>query len=78
LPGATKGTLYVTDDAGYFSDGKPLADDLAKAGEFDGEGSVSTTLVEGSTGRYVIVWFTEVSKDGDWYRARLAGASATS
>lgn len=78
LPGTSKGALYVTDDAGYYSDGKPLADDLAKAGEFNGEGSVSTTLTEGSSGRYVIVWFTEISRDGDWYRARLAGASATS
>ena len=36
-------------------------------------------LADGASGRYVIVWFTEISTGGEqWFRARLAGASATS
>jgi len=78
LPGSTSGTLYATDDAAYFDSGKALGDDLTEAGSFSGEGSVTTPVADGTSGRYVIVWFTEISRDGDWYRARLAGVSATS
>ncbi|MCA1781774.1 MAG: discoidin domain-containing protein, partial [Intrasporangiaceae bacterium] len=79
LPSESTGTLYVTDDAEYANDGKPLAEGLAGAGTFTGSGTVTTELAEGTSGRYVIVWFTEISSGGEqWYRARLAGASATS
>lgn len=79
LPHESAGRIYVTDDAGYAGEGKPLADDLAEAGTFDGSGTVTTELIDGASGRYVIVWFTEISSGGEqWYRARLAGASATS
>ena len=77
LPSESGGTIHVTDDGGY-ADGNELGD-LAAAGSFSGEGSVTVTLEQPVTGRYVIVWFTEISDGGEqWYRARLAGATVTS
>ena len=77
LPSESTGTIHVTDD-GAFVEGAELGD-LAAAGSFDGEGTVTVTLEQAVTGRYVIVWFTEISTGGEeWYRARLAGASVTS
>lgn len=77
LPSESSGTLHVTDDQGY-ADGNELGD-LAAAGSFSGDGSVTVTLEQPVTGRYVIVWFTEISDGGEqWYRARLAGATVTS
>ncbi|KAB7745520.1 hypothetical protein GA707_06270 [Nostocoides sp. F2B08] len=77
LPSTSSGTIHVTDDSSY-TEGAELGD-LAVAGEFSGDGSVTATLDEPATGRYVIVWFTEISDGGEqWYRARLAGATVTS
>jgi eukaryotic-like serine/threonine-protein kinase len=79
LPSESTGTIYVTDDSAYADEGRELADDLPEAGTFSGDGTVTVDLAEGTSGRYVIVWFTEISTGGEqWYRARLAGASATS
>ena len=79
LPSQTSGRVFVTDDEGYAAEGKPLADDLPEAGVFEGSGTVTVDLADGASGRYVIVWFTEISTGGEqWFRARLAGASATS
>lgn len=79
LPSETTGRVFVTDDEGYAGEGKPLAEDLAEAGTFEGSGTVTVDLAEGASGRFVIVWFTEISTGGEqWFRARLAGASATS
>jgi hypothetical protein len=76
LPSETTGTIHITDDGG-FADGNELGD-LAAAGSFSGEGPVTVTLEQPVTGRYVIVWFTEISRgDEEWYRARLAGATVT-
>ncbi|MGA8045634.1 MAG: discoidin domain-containing protein, partial [Dermatophilaceae bacterium] len=77
LPSESSGTIHVTDDEGY-ADGNELGD-LAAGGSFSGDGSVTVTLEQPVTGRYVIVWFTEISDGGEqWYRARLAGATVTS
>lgn len=79
LPSQSVGRLYVTDDEAYAGGDEPLSEDLAEAGTFDGSGTVTTALADGASGRYVIVWFTEISDGGEqWFRARLAGASATS
>ena len=78
LPIAAKGSIYVTDDDAYADTRPAIKTDMERAGAFSGEGSVSVELAAGTEGRYVIVWFTEVSRSGEWYRARLAGASATS
>jgi eukaryotic-like serine/threonine-protein kinase len=79
LPSESAGTIYVTDDGGYAAEGKPLADDLVEAGSFDGGDTVTIPMAADTSGRYVIVWFTEISTGGEqWYRARLAGATATS
>lgn len=77
LPSAASGSLFVTDDERFFTE-RPAPDELEPAGDFSGEGSVTSELADGTAGRYVIVWFTEISRSGDWFRARLAEASVTS
>ena len=78
LPLANTGRIYVTDDDTYFTERPALADDLEPVGEFTGPGATSVELAEGTAGRYVIVWFTNTVSIGEWHRAQLAGASATS
>ena len=78
LPLANTGQIYVTDDEAYFTERPSIADDLEPAGEFTGPGSISVELAEGTSGRYVIVWFTNSVPVGEWHRAQLAGATATS
>lgn len=78
LPLSAGGSIYTTDDQRFFTARPAIGSDMQPAGTFTGEGSVSVPLAAGTQGRYVIVWFTEISRQGDWYRARLAGASATS
>lgn len=77
LPSPASGSLFVTDEERFFTE-RPAPDELEAVGTFTGEGSVATGVAEGTSGRYVIVWFTEISRSGDWYRARLSGASVTS
>lgn len=78
LPLANTGQIYVTDDETYFSERPPLGDDVEPVGEFTGPGTTSVELAEGTAGRYVVVWFTNTVQVGEWHRAQLAGASATS
>lgn len=78
LPTTATGELYVTSDEAFFSNRPALSEEMEPAGTFSGEGSVTSELADGTSGRYVVVWFTEISQEGDWYRARLAAASATS
>lgn len=78
LPLDSKGEIYVSSDESLWANRPALPDDLSPAGTFDGEGSVTVDLADGTSGRYVVVWFTEISSDGQWFRARLAEASATS
>lgn len=78
LPLEASGSLYVTDDDAFADERPAIRSDMEPAGTFNGEGSVTVELASGTSGRYVIVWFTETSRSGEWYRARLAGASATS
>lgn len=78
LPLAVSGEVYVTSDEAFFANKPALPEEMSPAGTFSGEGSVTVELADGTRGRYVVVWFTELARDGDWYRARLAGAGATS
>ncbi|MDO5502112.1 MAG: hypothetical protein Q4G67_02950 [Actinomycetia bacterium] len=76
LPLETTGTIFVSEEA---IDRFAIPQDQAEAvGEFTGSGTVSTELAEETSGRYVVVWFTDTTREGDWHRVRLGGASATS
>ena len=78
LPSESSGELYVTSDESFFANKPVLPEDWEPVGTFSGEGSVTTELADGTRGRYVVVWYTEIARQGDWYRARLAEAGATS
>ena len=70
------GTVYVSDselDRSQTPDGQ-----ATEAGTFSGTGTVTAELADGTSGRYIVVYFTDPTSDGSFYRVSVAGASATS
>lgn len=65
-PGQDYGVQIRVGDDDSVSDQASLDANLPVAAEETVNGSTTVSVEEGATGRYVLVWFTELPNDGEW------------